>query len=106
MAKLPVKTANSLLSATDAYNTRIHELAGVETFTIETRGRPPKWDWERAAISVFGSLNRGEVPKPRSQADVERLLVGWFSAKHAREPSEKAIRGHARLIWEEVRKGQ
>jgi hypothetical protein len=76
---------------------------GAPGHTVETRGRKPHKDWERAMLAVFGRSYRGEVPEPQTQAEVERLLADWFAEHHAGwTPGETAIREKARLIWREV----
>jgi hypothetical protein len=70
----------------------------------ETRGRKATYDWERAAIAVFGRIYRGEVPEPKKQAEVEALLDEWFVANDASEqPGVTQIRKHAKPIWREIR---
>jgi hypothetical protein len=68
----------------------------------ETRGRKQKYDWESAAIAVFGRIYRG--PEPKKQAEVEELLSEWFAANDAGEPGETEIRNHAKPIWLEIQK--
>jgi hypothetical protein len=69
----------------------------------ETRGRKRKWDWERAALAVFGQIYRGDVTQPKKQGQVEALLAEWFSANcGGEEPVESQIREHAVLIWGEI----
>jgi hypothetical protein len=72
----------------------------------ETRGRKPKWEWERAALAVFGRIYWGDVPEPTSQAEVETLLSEWFLATYDEQPVDSQIRDHARLIWREIRVGE
>ena len=76
---------------------------GTPRHTIETRGRKPKWDWERAGLAVLGRIYRGELPEPKSQGEVEARLSDWFSATYdSATPGETQIRERARLIWREI----
>jgi hypothetical protein len=73
----------------------------------ETRGRKAKWDWERAALGVYGRVYRGNVPEPKSLAEVEALLSEWFVANSdGEQPVTSQIREHARPIWREIREGE
>jgi Tc5 transposase DNA-binding domain len=65
-------------------------------------GRPPKWDWEQAALDVFAVIYGGKRPLPKRQADVERLLHEWFIERldeTGKTPSESQIREHAKKIF-------
>jgi hypothetical protein len=65
-------------------------------------GAPSRWDWEGAAIAVFGRIYRAEVPEPSKIADVARLLAEWFVEQTGREPSETELKRHARRLLPEV----
>jgi hypothetical protein len=65
-------------------------------------GRPPKYDWERAQLEVFGRVFRGDTPEPKTQADVERLLSQWFLDDLGSQPAESEIRKRAKKLFEAI----
>jgi hypothetical protein len=106
MPKLPTKTADKAGSALAAHANRMVEILGLRTFTIETRGAKARWNWEKAAIAVFGRIYRGEVPEPTSKAEVVALLAEWFQDEYGREPGETTLKEHGELILDEVGKSR
>jgi hypothetical protein len=67
-------------------------------------GRPPKWDWEAAAIDVIMVIYGGGVREPERQADVERLLHEWFINAVGEAAAESEIRRHAKKLFEGFQK--
>jgi hypothetical protein len=57
----------------------------------DPRGRKPKWDWECATLAVFDRIYRGEVPEPKSLAEVETLLAAWFAENMTATHRAKAL---------------
>ena len=58
-----------------------------------TRGRPVRWDWGGAVGHLLSVANTPDG-LPDTQADIERLVAGWFSTTGGDEPAESAIREH------------
>jgi hypothetical protein len=65
-------------------------------------GRPARFDWPDAVLSIFGLIYRGEL-KPANQAEVERALLSHLSDGQS-SPSESTVRPYAKKIWDEFSK--
>ncbi|MBX9801581.1 MAG: hypothetical protein K2Y04_02315 [Caulobacteraceae bacterium] len=65
-------------------------------------GRPPKWNWEAAALAIAGQFYLGNL-KPKTVADVVRALQEWASSGGAPEMSDAAARPHAKRMFEAFR---
>jgi hypothetical protein len=73
----------------------------------ETRGKKPKWAWEKATNAVWGRIYRGEIiPEPTTQAEIVALLAEWFIDSCGDAPGETSLKEHAQNILVEVRKGR
>jgi hypothetical protein len=61
-------------------------------------GRPRKEYWEDVIVAAFDGLFHGTLT-PTTQADIERFMLDWISAKHADTPSEASVRTRAAKVW-------
>ena len=68
-----------------------------------TTGRPRKEYWEAALIEMFERLWLGTLT-PTKQADIERAMADWISAKYDERPSEQSIRSRSSKIWKSYKK--
>ena len=68
----------------------IELIAGLEQVQSKSSqiGRPKKWDWEGALISVIGLANRsGGIGKQRGeQAKIESAMADWFVETTGEQP--------------------
>ena len=79
---------------------RLQQVGGSQT--AAQRGRPLKFDWVGAVLTIFGLIYRGEL-KPNEQADIERALIDHLSDGD-NAPGEATARIYAKKIWLEYQK--
>jgi hypothetical protein len=62
-------------------------------------GRPPKHDWPGVAISLIPYVHHNGFPE--TQAELERVIEGWFKDNKKGIPAESEIKKFAQRIFRE-----
>lgn len=82
----------------------IELISGLETSSTispqQRSGRPKKWDWEGALISVIGLANGldGIGQERGEQAKIEDAMAQWFLATTGEQPQTSQLRKYASRI--------
>jgi len=63
-------------------------------------GREPKWDWEGAMMAM--GLHIFVNGRPSSQAELEKLVQGWFIDRFDQAPAESLIREHVEPFYQAI----
>jgi len=92
------------LSGLSFESSAIELISGLESPSPEKRaqrvGRPKKWDWEGALISVIGLANEvdGIGQERGEQAKIEAEMAKWFLDTTGEQPQTSQLRKYANRI--------